>query len=530
MSDLIERDERAPHHTSPGEGIHLNPQQPSYDELAQRVNEYETRLHDLVEGSLQGIMITCGEQIVYANRTLGRMLGYTTEEVLGFSSWEQLIAPDSRATVLAYCKTRAAGGDAPNHYEYKGLRKDGSIIWLENLTRQIEWQGQPAVQATVIEITIRKEAELALRASEQRFRDFAALGADWFWEMDADLRYTYVSNGVSETGLTPYGVVGKSITEICRPGFDYRALDFELEAMAAQKPFRRHERIATTTPDHWVTVSGEPKFDEAGKFCGYHGVTTDITVRKRYEAQLAKSKEQAEAANQAKSEFLANMSHELRTPLNSIMGYSEIMSKELLGQNHNPKYTTYSSNIFGAAEHLLNLINDVLDISRIEAGEMRIEESTIDIRDLLEESLQFVRWRGQAKNQTLRLENPGMNIRLRADPRYLRQILINLLVNGIQYTPDGGDVGITATLSDDGEICITVLDTGIGIAETDIPKILEPFGKVQATSQQAHEGIGLGLPLSKKLVELHGGRLTIDSSLGQGTRVHIVFPAHLTVE
>ncbi len=522
MSDLIDSVRRP--RTRAG---NLQPGQPS--DLSLQIEEYERRLHDLAEGSLQGIMVTLGERIVYANQPLAEMLGYSVDEILALGSWEALVAPEARETVIAYFRDRAAGGDAPAHYEYQGLRKDGSVIWLENLTRETVWDDRRAVQATVIDITERKRTELALIESEERFRAFAELGADWFWEMDADLRFTFVSNGVSETGLTPVDVAGKTLPEICHAKFDHAALATELEAMNARQPFRRIVRPATTTPDHWVSVSGKPRYDDQGNFAGYFGVTTDITLRKRFEQQLALSKEEAERANRAKSEFLANMSHELRTPLNSIMGYSEIMAKQLLGRHSNEKYAGYSNNIFGAAEHLLNLINDVLDISRIEAGEMEIDEATVDLRELTDASLKIVAGRADARNQNLSSDLPLTAIALRGDARYLRQVLINLLTNAVKYTPEGGEIRTGAELSEDGKVVLFVSDDGIGIDASDIPRVLAPFGKIQSNAQQTHEGIGLGLPLSKKFVELHGGELWIESAPGKGTTVWVSFPGSRTL-
>lgn len=229
------------------------------------------------------------------------------------------------------------------------------------------------------------------------------------------------------------------------------------------------------------------------------------------------------SADQAKSQFLATMSHELRTPLNAILGFSEIMKSETFGPLGNPRYLDYTNDIFKSGQHLLSLINDVLDFTRADAGELQLHDEEVDIEDLIHGAVRMMRQQADAHTLKLRIDaEPNLPV-LSADHRRVRQILLNLLSNAVKFTPDGGEVLISAKMEDE-TLKIRVSDTGIGIAKEDIPLALERFGQIDSDLARKYEGTGLGLPLSKCLMESHGGTLDIESAPGQGTTVTLVFP------
>ncbi len=231
------------------------------------------------------------------------------------------------------------------------------------------------------------------------------------------------------------------------------------------------------------------------------------------------------AAHLAKSMYLANMSHELRTPLNAIIGFSELMRHEMLGPLGSPKYTEYLGDIHESASHLLDLINDVLEMSRIESGQLVLHEAPADVVALLASCHRLLRERARRAGVDLRIETADHLPDLWCDVAKLRQIMLNLTANAVKFTPRGGRVVISARLAGGG-VELAVADTGIGIARKDIPRVLTPF--VQAANTRAlsaEEGTGLGLPLAKRLAELHGGTLVLDSELGRGTRVAVTLPA-----
>jgi two-component system cell cycle sensor histidine kinase PleC len=239
------------------------------------------------------------------------------------------------------------------------------------------------------------------------------------------------------------------------------------------------------------------------------------------------AKEMAEKSNRMKSAFLANMSHELRTPLNAIIGFSEIIEKEIFGAGL-PRYRDYAADVHGAGQHLLSLINDILDISKAEAGKLDLHIEPVDLGDLIEECARLVS--GQATEQELRVTLgiavlPPMLI----DRRRTKQILLNLLSNAIKFTPKGGAVSIQADRDPTGRVVFCVRDTGIGIAPDKIALAFEPFGQIDSHLAREVEGTGLGLPLVKKLIELHDGEVRLESVLKKGTSVFISFPASCCV-
>jgi signal transduction histidine kinase len=241
--------------------------------------------------------------------------------------------------------------------------------------------------------------------------------------------------------------------------------------------------------------------------------------------RLAITAEQAEHANRAKSAFLANMSHELRTPLNAIMGFSEVMKDQHLGPEHNPRYLAYAADIHASGRYLLGIINDILDLSKIEAGKMSLDQAEeFPLCRALEGALAICRTLGEKFGVRLDCQLPPENLRLVAVERMVRQIMINMVGNAIKFTPAGGFVEVTCAETSGGGYAVTVRDSGIGMSKSDIVMALTPFGQVENKMTATHNGTGLGLPLAKAMLELHGGALEIESELGRGTVVVLKFP------
>jgi PAS domain S-box-containing protein len=251
----------------------------------------------------------------------------------------------------------------------------------------------------------------------------------------------------------------------------------------------------------------------------FHDIGNQIQVQR----QLLHAKEQAETANRAKSGFLANMSHELRTPLNAIIGFSETMVKQLLGPLSNARYREYAEHINLSGQHLLALINDLLDLSKIEAGKLELVEETVDFRILMKDCQLLVRDLAHSKQLALFTEIALELTAVYCDEQKLKQVIVNLLSNAIKFTEPGGRVTVTAAC-EMADLHIAVSDTGIGIAPEQMAKVMQPFGQADEAHNREHKGTGLGLPLSKGLVELHGGTLALDSVLGEGTTVSIRLP------
>jgi signal transduction histidine kinase len=270
-------------------------------------------------------------------------------------------------------------------------------------------------------------------------------------------------------------------------------------------------------------LSGEIPFedrtDEIGSLSRSLRVFRDNAIERQ---QLHIAKMGAETANRAKSEFLANMSHELRTPLNAIIGFSEIIKKGMFGPL-SARYCSYGGDIHDSGTHLLNLINEILDLSKLEAGHFELHEENVDIAAVIQTSKRLVEPQAEkGKVQLSEAVETDLPMVL-ADERRIRQVLINILSNAVKFTPEGGQVLVQSLIRGDG-IVIAISDTGIGIAPGQIGKAMEPFGQIDSKISRKYEGTGLGLPLAKRLVELHGGTLAVESALGVGTTVTIVLP------
>jgi signal transduction histidine kinase/HAMP domain-containing protein len=296
----------------------------------------------------------------------------------------------------------------------------------------------------------------------------------------------------------------------------------------------------TQAPSEDINVSGHAELELAdGRWLRMTGSATseggsiiflsDFTAIKEREESLRRAKHEAEAANASKTRFLANMSHELRTPLNAIIGFSEIISGQFFGALGNERYLDYSGDILRSGRHLLAVINDVLDLSKSEAGKMVLAARETDMRDVLNDCISMVREQCAVAGLTLSVAGMEHALPMTGDAAKLRQIFLNLLSNAIKFTETGGAVLINAQSGADN-IAVTVADTGIGMSPEDVEIAFQPFGQVDNRLERRYEGTGLGLPLTKALVDLHKGSIVIDSARGKGTRITVSFPRAVSEE
>jgi two-component system cell cycle sensor histidine kinase PleC len=345
---------------------------------------------------------------------------------------------------------------------------------------------------------------------------------------DADFRLLAFNQKSIELRDYPPGFLhlGMSVEELYR----YKAErghygPGDVEALVAQrmekKRLNRRQQQERTRSDGRVVVALREPMPNGGQVTTY----TDITEIKKAEEDLGRAKEQAESANRSKSEFLANMSHELRTPLNSIIGFSEMMMIGSYGPLGNEKYLEFATDVNASGNHLLSLINDILDLSKAEAGKFEMNEEAFNVAGAVHSCMRLVK--EQAKSQGIELvaEIPDSLLPLYADQRMLKQITLNLLSNAIKFTPEGGTVIIKVWSPPGSGHVLQVVDTGIGVSLNDVPNILNPFTQVENAYNRKHQGTGLGLPLCKNLIELHGGYLDFQSEFGVGSTVTIRFPS-----
>ncbi len=268
--------------------------------------------------------------------------------------------------------------------------------------------------------------------------------------------------------------------------------------------------------------------EDAGRYIGLGSaarlmrVMAELTARRAEE--LEEQRRRAEAASESKTQFLAGMSHELRTPLNAIIGFADLIRLELFGPIKPKRYLEYARDIHGSGVHLLNMINELLDMAKIEAGRFDLHEAVLCPAEVGDEVIRMLRQSIQTARVTLDLDIPKDLPPIRADEQQIRRILVNLLSNAIKFTPAGGHITLSARLLADGSFEVMVADTGIGIPADKLDKVLEPFEQVENSFTRSRAGTGLGLPLTKAMVEAHGGRFMLESELGRGTRVHAILP------
>jgi two-component system, cell cycle sensor histidine kinase PleC len=397
-----------------------------------------------------------------------------------------------------------------DHREFRTRAR--SLLALRRLERAARDAGNPPVSSGLS------------RAHERLLRVIDAVPS-LVCATDGDGRYIFCNHRfASFVGLRPGRLIGRRPLEAHDDAIGRRLTELDTRLLAGEiLPSSFEEEIV----------------DRDGNFCDllttksvYHDgdgtmvvtVMLDITARKRAELDLMAMKEHAEVANRSKTEFLANMSHELRTPLNAIIGFSQVMAGEMLGPITTTRYVGYARDILASAEHLLGIINDILDVSKLEAGKVELLEEVVDLPKAVADLIVLVDGKAKAADIKLVASQKGELPLLRGDLRKVKQIVLNLVTNAIKFSRGGGEVEIMLT-SDAGAAVIAVTDHGIGMDSHEVDLAMTRFGQVTEPWTRDHAGTGLGLPLAIGLAELHDATLAITSTKGVGTTVTVVFPA-----
>lgn len=386
------------------------------------------------------------------------------------------------------------------------------------------------------DVTSLQRANDALRQVSRRLaraQKIARMGY-WDWKIvENELFWSDDVYAIFGLDRRAFGANYESFLSAVHPDDRRHVEDGVAAALRGEREYSIDHRIVLPTGEvRFVHEQAETIFDETGRPLRMDGIVQDITERKNQELSLRLAMQRSEAASRAKSSFLANMSHELRTPLNAVIGFSEVLEKLGGGRTAVPadRVAEYSGYILRAGRHLLSIISDILDLAKVETGKMDLNEGRHDVFALTRRTLQFVREQAARKSIGLGLVVPEDVLTMRMDERLITQAIINLLANAIKFTPPGGAVELRASVvAADGTVEICVADTGIGIAEENIQRVMQPFEQVASALTRQEEGAGLGLALVRDFVALHGGTFRLESELGRGTRAIIVLPADRVV-
>jgi len=471
--------------------------------------EEARKLFRAVEQSPVSVLITdLSGLIEYVNPAFTRMTGFTREEVLGHNPrlLRSPLTPDSVYQEM-WAQIRAGNewrGDIVNQ------RRDGTVYW-EHMTIAPVKEADGRVDSFIAikeDVTEVRSLRQALEREHANVRRVLEGIHDGIALTDAEGRFQYANPPL----LEQFGPVeGKVAGDL-----------FETSPPSPSETSRRQEwRSRRSGRTYDVTSTWVHNPDSSLSLLQ---VFHDITARKQAEEAVNDAREAAELANRAKTEFLATMSHELRTPLNAIIGFSEIIERQLLGPVGTDQYQDYARDINESGRHLLQLINDILDVARLDVGRVTLREDRMAPAACIRACLGMVSERAVAGGIELAADLPDDLPFLWADERRVKQVLVNVLGNAVKFTPRGGLVRVAARAESEG-LHITVTDNGIGIAAPDIAKVMAPFGQADSSMARRYDGSGLGLPLSRKLMELHGGSLSLESRLGAGTAVTLRFPA-----
>jgi len=465
-----------------------------------------------------------GMRIVYASPAMTRMTGYRLEELYGRPP-SLIWNPEPQSAGLAGLYAMLGDGQSAR-LELPCRRKDGSSFWADVGAVPVadEISGERRLVAILRDVTERRRLEEALRQSEATFRLLFSSNPIPMWAYEVGTsRILEVNNAaVEQYGYSREAFLAMTVDDIAPPdaapaGFPRR------QAIPAfgRLGIRRHRKadgseISVDAISHRLDFQGHQAAIMAA---------LDVTEQQRAEEEIRRAKEAAEAASRAKTELLANMSHELRTPLNAIIGFSEIMQAGLFGPLGTAKYDGYVADIRHSAGHLLTVITDILDLAKIEANSFRLHEGIVAPREVIASALRLVKPRADDAGISLHYDHRHGDVAIKVDETALKRVLINLLANAVKFSEAGGSVVVSSEFDVCGGFAISVADQGIGMAPEEIPIALTPFRQVNSGLQRKYEGTGLGLPIAKELVEMHGGTLTIESAPGTGTRVTILLPA-----
>jgi two-component system cell cycle sensor histidine kinase PleC len=500
--------------------LKITPSISSQSPLSSRADLFANMSHDLM------VMMDRQGNIIDVNETFTLTMDYTMADLSDFT-FIDLVHPDDRGHIRPTFKSLVQGETSSGQviaFECRVMARDQNIHWLEWRMKRDEQN----IYAICRDLTDAKRSEEQMLRGQQQLSEAQRLGrmGHWIWRVgEQDIFFSdeiYRIFGVTKDDFKP--TIDSVNSMLHRRDVGRMAQAFQ-RAMIEQKNYDMEFRVMRPNGQaRFIQLQGRCEFDSEGEVTSLFGIMQDVTERTQHERELREAKESAERAYAAKSQFLANMSHELRTPLNAIIGFSEMIQRQLLGPIGTEKYLDYITGIRESGEHLLDLITDILDMSKIEAGKYQLDVETFNMMKVLRLAAHMIEGRALDAQVKIISEIPeDQDLDVTGDRRAVMQVVLNILSNAVKFTEPGGEVRLSQHC--DGEsILVRIQDTGIGIPPSKLRYVTEPFEQAANHFTRNHEGSGLGLAITKELIELHGGHLTIESTVGVGTIVTFQIP------
>ncbi|MEI7664334.1 MAG: PAS domain S-box protein, partial [Bacteroidota bacterium] len=499
-------------------------------ETEKALNSSNERYHDLVETSGEGLgMVDTDENFSFVNPAACEIFGLPQAELIG-KSLLSFLDPPTIEEIKRQTKLRKDG--QKSIYDIEINRADGSRRWII-VTATPQYDAERRFTGTLgifRDMTQRKLAETRLRESEQRLHEIVDLTNDWIWEIDAEWKYSFVTQKVFDIlGYMPEEMIGRSPFDFLLPEDALRVKEGVRSIVHQFKPLNAIVNRALHKNGHivYLETSGIPVFDEQGTYRGYRGADRDITMRKLFEKELIVAKEKAEESDRLKSSILANMSHELRTPLNGILGFAELLKEELAQS----EYESMIDNIYDSGRRLMSTLNSIITLSQLEAGHVNVSRKRMLLEPAIQSVIKSMETLSSEKN--IYVKNlADTTCSANTDEQLLKQLLQQMLDNAIKFTDQGGITIETTqtTLSAKDWIVVKISDTGIGIDKEFYDLIFQEFRQISEGFGRKYQGSGIGLTISKKIIDLLGGMITIESEPGKGSCFSIWLPCDLETE
>ncbi|GHF20938.1 hypothetical protein GCM10017044_14820 [Kordiimonas sediminis] len=483
--------------------------------------------HDILNDLLVAVIVCTEQEIVYYNQSFKDFTAIGGKQVpLSLEDLYKSVVPEDLALVETFRKKVFSDGQFPDKIEFRIQPSSAEIKWCKLSLNKLDGEQGQEKQATLIleDITREKTATGEQAWTDNLFKTVFRISQDFM--ILSRLPATDIVS-VNPTFLNLFGlrrdqVIGKATHELgvwAEPMLVQRFIE-ELKMSSFISDVPASVRVRGGVMRH-INLSAQ-KLEQGGdEYLLLIG--RDITDELTQAQELKRSRDSADLANRAKSEFLANMSHELRTPLNAILGFAEILRDEIFGPIGSDRYKDYASDIYNSGSHLLEIINDILDLSKVEAGRMDTQIRWIEPQEAIESCLSFIHQRALQGGLVL-TSDIDEDMELEADERLFKQICLNLMSNAVKFTEPGGEVSVRLKPSASGGAILCVQDTGIGMTPEELKIAKRPFGQIDNALSRSQEGSGLGLPLVSSFAERLKATFVIDSTPGQGTRVSIMFP------